>query len=75
MFDDYSQQNPSFEEEEMTISELTDSENPSSETSNSEQSTSLARRGNGQNPPVPPQCPKQAPIPPDCTMNQSFRSQ
>jgi hypothetical protein len=72
MFDDYSQQNPSFEEEEVTISELTDSENPSSETSNSEQSTSLAKKGNGQNSPVPPKCPKQAPIPPDFTMKPKF---
>ena len=68
-----SQQNPSFNGEEAS-SESTESENPSStlETSNSEQTTNFAKRGNGQNSPVPPECPKQGPIPPDCTMKPKF---
>jgi hypothetical protein len=42
------------------------------ETSNSETPTSLSKRGNTQNSPVPPECPKQGPIPPDCTMKPKF---
>jgi hypothetical protein len=42
------------------------------ETSNSETTTSLSKRGNTQNSPVPPECPKQGPIPPDCTMKPKF---
>jgi hypothetical protein len=69
-----SQQNPSFDGEVETSSEITESENPSSssETSNSEQTTNFAKKGNGQNSPVPPECPKQGPIPPDCTMKPKF---
>jgi hypothetical protein len=42
------------------------------ETSNSETTTSLSKKGNTQNSPVPPECPKQGPIPPDCTMKPKF---
>lgn len=44
----------------------------SSETSNSEQTTSFSKKGNGQNSPTPPDCPKQGPILPDCTMKPKF---
>lgn len=37
-----------------------------------EQTASLTNKGDGQNPPVPPECPKQGPIPPDCTMKPKF---
>ncbi len=69
-----SQQNPSFNEEKETSLESTKSENPpsSSETSGSEQTTNFAQKGNGQNSPVPPECPKQGPIPPNCTMKPKF---
>lgn len=42
------------------------------DSSNSETTTSLSKRGNTQNSPVPPECPKQGPIPPDCTMKPKF---
>lgn len=58
---------------------LTQSENPSptssslsSETSSPEQTTSFSKKGNDQNSPTPPECPKQGPIPPDCTMKPKF---
>lgn len=43
-----------------------------SETTDSEMTTSFAKKGSGQNSPVPPECPKQGPIPPDCTMKPKF---
>jgi hypothetical protein len=43
-----------------------------SETSSSESTTSFAKKGNSQNSPVPPECPKQGPIPPNCTMKPKF---
>ena len=58
---------------------LTQSEDPSptlsslsSETSSPEQTTSFSKKGNDQNSPTPPECPKQGPIPPDCTMKPKF---
>lgn len=54
------------------------SENPSQELSSSsldisdsKQSTNFAK-GNSQNSPVPPECPKQGPIPPNCTLKLKF---
>jgi len=44
-----------------------------SETSNSEQTTNFAKKGSDQmSPTTPPECPKQGPIPPDCTMKPKF---
>jgi hypothetical protein len=51
-------------------SEVVESNN--SETSNSESTTSFAKKGNSQNSPVPPECPKQGPIPPNCTLKPKF---
>jgi hypothetical protein len=42
------------------------------ENSNSGTITSFAKKGNGQTSPVPPECPKQGPIPPNCTMKPKF---
>jgi len=41
-------------------------------TNNSESTTSLAKKGNSQASPVPPECPKQGPIPPNCTLKPKF---
>lgn len=49
-----------------------DDVSPTSDTTDSEMTTSLSKRGNAQNSPVPPECPNQGPIPPDCTMKPKF---
>lgn len=64
---------------------LTQTENPSEDstlTSTSSLSTQIpdsgqdtmnfAKKGSNQNSPVPPECPKQGPIPPNCTMKPKF---
>ena len=43
-----------------------------SATSDSASTTSFAKKGNSQNSPVTPECPKQGPIPPNCTMKPKF---
>lgn len=44
----------------------------SSELLKNEPTTGLAKKGNGQTSPVPPECPKQGPIPPNCTLKPKF---
>lgn len=34
--------------------------------------TGFAKKGNSQTSPVPPECPKQGPIPPNCTLKPKF---
>ncbi len=47
-------------------------ESNNSEISNSEPTTSFVKQGNSQTPPVPPEFPKQGPIPPNCTLKPKF---
>ncbi|HEU5120613.1 MAG TPA: hypothetical protein VFT71_06470 [Candidatus Nitrosocosmicus sp.] len=69
-------QNPSTNEETKLLSEDFETDNEgvsSSDDTDSEQQTSFfAKKGSGQNSPVPPECPNQGPIPPDCTMKPKF---
>jgi hypothetical protein len=44
----------------------------SSESTDEEQTTSFAKKGSNQMSPTPPECPKQGPIPPDCTLKPKF---
>jgi hypothetical protein len=70
----------SNDEQSQESEELTEENNPNTESnsqenddsSTSESTTSLSKRGNTQNSPVPPECPKQGPIPPNCTMKPKF---
>ena len=48
------------------------SSSSSTEEFNGEQTEGLTKKGNVQNSPVPPECPKQGTIPPDCTMKPKF---
>ena len=42
------------------------------QTNNSESTINYAKKGNSQASPVPPECPKQGPIPPNCTLKPKF---
>ena len=47
-------------------------ESNNSETASAEFTTSFSKKGNTQNSPIAPECPKQGPIPPNCTMKPKF---
>ena len=73
--EDSSNNEQSQESEESTDTnnvETTSDSQENDDTSNSETTNSLSKRGNTQSSPVPPECPKQGPIPPDCTMKPKF---
>ena len=50
----------------------TDEMSEAIQTNNSESTTNFAKKGNTQTSPIPPECPKQGPIPPNCTLKPKF---
>ena len=59
-------------EQNSEVVESNNSLSSSSEASSAESTISFAKKGNSQNSPVPPEGPKQGPIPPNCTMKPKF---
>ena len=51
---------------------LTGAKSNNSELLNNELTTGLAKKGNSHTSLVPPECPKQGPIPPNCTLKPKF---
>ncbi len=65
----------SQESEELTETDNVDTASnvqENDDSSTSETTASFGKKGNSQTSPVPPECPKQGPIPPDCTMKPKF---